>query len=258
MSSLQNSSLARALLLALAICLCTPLHAGIVNTYTNRATWQAATGGRTDIDFSALGLGAGGYTSYSDSSGLTIGGVTFTGYDASNNAYFLYALNPDSGWDENFGTGTLLKGPFWYQSAGLTTTYLQLVLPSSVTSFGIDLGTISPRGSNLRILVDGVYTGSPVTTATNSLTFFGFTADAPVNQVRIYVDSGSVTVTQALIDNVSFGAMLSGSSGGSGGGGGGSTPPPGSETPETSTLLYVGTGVYFMAWRRKKRLLQPA
>lgn len=249
MSSIKKSFLARALLLALAICLCTPLHAGIVNTYSDRAAWQAATTGRTDIDFSALGLGAGGYTSYSTSSGLTMSGVTFTGYDGSNNAYFLYALNPESGWDENFGTGTLIKGPVWYQNAGNTTTYLQVVLPSSVTSLGLDLGTIMPRGASLRMVVDGVYTGSPITTATNTLTFFGFTADAPVNQLRIYVDSGSITVTQALIDNFSFGEMLSGS-----GGGGGGQPPPGGETPEAATLLYVGTGVYFLAWRRKRQL----
>lgn len=249
MFSFKKSLFARALLLALAICLCTPLHAGIINTYTDRATWESATTGRTDIDFTALGLGAGGYTSYSTSTGLTMNGVTFTGYDSSNNSYFLYALNPESGWDENFGTGTLLKGPTWYQTSGLTSTYLQMVLPASVTSIGLDLGTIMPRGANLRVFVDGVYTGSPITTQTNSLTFFGFTADAPVNQLRIYVDSGSLTVTQALVDNFSFGELLSG-----GGGGGGGQPPPGGETPEAATLLYVGTGVYFLAWRRKRQL----
>ncbi len=246
MLSFKKSFLARALLLALAIWLCTPLHAGIVNTYTNRAAWQAATTDRTDIDFTALGLGAGGYIGYSTATGLTMSGVTFTGYDESNNAHFLYALNPESGWDENFGTGTLLKGPMWYQSSGVTSTYLQVALPSSVTSLGLDLGTITPRGASLRLVVDGVYTGSTITTATNSLTFFGFTADAPVNQLRIYVDSGSLTVTQALIDNVSFGELLSG------GGGGG--PPQGGETPEAATLLYVGTGVYYLAWRRRRQL----
>lgn len=251
MPSLLTSFVARALLLAVAIGLCTPMHAGIISTFSDRSAWQAATTGRTDIDFSALGLGAGGYTNYSDSAGLTISGVTFTGYDSGNNAYFLYALNPDSGWDENFGTGTLLKGPFWYQSSGITTTYLQVVLPASVTSLGLDLGTIMPRTASLRILVDGVYTGSPLATASNSLNFFGVTADAPISQLRIYVDSGSLTVTQALLDNFSYGTLLTG-----GGGSGGGSPPMGSETPETSTLLYVGTGVYFLAWRRKRRPVQ--
>lgn len=249
MLTIKKSVFARALLLALAICLCTPLHAGIVNTYTDRATWQSATAGRTDIDFSALGLAAGGYTSYSTSTGLTLSGVTFTGYDESNNAYFLYALNPEAGWDENFGTGTLLKGPMWYQSSGITTTYLQVVLPASVTSLGLDLGTITPRGANLRLFLDGVYTGSPVTTSTTGLTFVGFTTDAAVSQLRIYVDSGSITVTQALLDNLSFGQL-------SGGGGGGGTL--GGEVPEISTLLYVGSGLYFVAWRRKRQHLRAA
>lgn len=255
MSSFHKSFTVRTLLLVLAICLCMPMHAGIINTFTDRATWQASTTGRTDIDFSALGLAAGGYTSYSTAAGLTMSGVTFTGYDSSNNSYFLYALNPDSGWDENFGTGTLVKGPFWYQSGATTTTYLQMVLPASVTSLGLDLGTIVPRGGNLRVQVDGVYLASPVTTATNSLTFLGMTADAPISQVRIYVDSGSLTATQALIDNVSFGELLVS---GGGGGGGGGAPPPGAETPETSTLLYVGSGIYFLAWRRKRTVAHAA
>jgi hypothetical protein len=137
----------------------------------------------------------------------------------------------------------------WYQSGGVSTTYVQLVLPAAVTSFGIDLGTITPRGANIRVEVDGVYTGTPVGTSLSSLTFFGFSADSPVNQLRFHIDSGSLTVTQALIDNVSFGQLLSGGSGGSGGG-----VPPGAETPETATLLYVATGACLIAWRRKSRL----
>ncbi|MBM3736098.1 MAG: hypothetical protein FJW39_09955 [Acidobacteria bacterium] len=236
--------------MALLLAVCTPLQAGIINTYTSRATWEAATSGRTDITFNVLGLAAGGFTSYSNSTGLTVAGVTFTGFNETTASYFLYGINPAIGWDENWGTGTLIKGPTWYQSAGVTTSYIQLVMPASVTSFGIDLMTIGPRGANVRLSVDGTDLGSPVSTSTVSPTFVGFTSDTPVNQIRISIGSGTLFNTQALIDNVAFGTV----SGGGGGGGGG-----GVETPETTTLLLVGSGLYVCALKKRRwRRPRPA
>ena len=45
---------AAALLLALLVCLCTPLQAGIITTFTDRSTWQAATSGRGEAAVGAV------------------------------------------------------------------------------------------------------------------------------------------------------------------------------------------------------------
>jgi hypothetical protein len=222
---------------------CTQSQATIISTFTSRASWEAATSGRTDITFDSLGLSPGGFTNYSNSTGLTIGSVTFTGFTINTSSYFLYALNPQSGWDENYGSGTLLKGPMWYQSGGVNSSYIQLVFLAGITSIGLDLATIGPRGANVRVSVDGTDLGSAISTSNSALSFIGFTADTSVTQVRIYVDSGTLYNTQALLDNISYGTA---------------TPPPGSQTPETATLLLVGGGLYGIAWRRRRLRLSAA
>ena len=225
-------------LVVFLILVCTQLQASVINTYASRSGWEAATSGRTDIGFDSLGLSSGGFTSYSNSTGLSIGDVTATGFTTNTSAYFLYALNPQSAWDENFNSGTLLKGPMWYQTNGATSSYIQLTFLAGITSIGLDLATIGPRGANVRLSVDGTDLGAAVTTSTTGLTFVGFASDTAISQVRILLDSGTLYNTQALVDNISYGTVAG--------------PPPGSETPETATLLLVGGGLYVIAWRRRR------
>jgi hypothetical protein len=218
-----------------------PASGAILGTYTNRALWEAATSGRTDIDFESLGLvppPGMNFSNYSTAAGLTLGGATFTGW--TGGAYYLYAVNPPAGADEDFGSATLLRGPEWFSGS-----YLQIALPLTVTSFGLDVMTMTPGAGAVRILADGIDVAGAIATALRpTRTFFGFTSDTPIAQVRVIIDTGTVFQTQVLVDNVSFGAATSG-----GGGGGGGGP---AETAEITTLIYVASGVALLAWAKRR------
>ncbi len=233
---MRNTSKFTRTLIALAmlsIPLCTPLQATIIQTYNDRTTWQAATSGQSDIDFSDLTLGNGGtYTLYTTSAGLTWGGVNFTGVTGSG-GYYMVASNP--GGSDSFGTGNLLRGPAYWQGG-----YIELLFGANVTSIALDLMTMTPKGASISLVVDGVSVGGAIATSTGSPTFWGATADSPITSLRVYLSmSGSGSDTQAMIDNIAFGQA---------------GPPPGSETPEAATLFYVGGGVYLIAWKKKRSL----
>ena len=213
--------------------------ATILQTFTARTTWEAATSGRVDIDFSSLSLPLG-YQSYGTSSGLTTGGVTIVGV-LDSSTYYLYALNPPSGADENFGTGQLIRGPEYR-----TTSYLRISLPTATTSFGIDLMTAFPRAESFTIQLDGVDVGSVITTNSSTPTFFGVTTTGPISEVTIRLNSGTLNNTSGLFDNIGYGAA------GSGGGGGGG------ETPEVATMLGAGSGLLLMRWMARRAVATPA
>jgi hypothetical protein len=241
MRSLRNLFVSLLLLASLA-------SATVLQTFDSRTSWEAATTGRIDINFESLGLGVGGYQSYSTVGGLTTGGVTFVGVDTTS--FFLYALNPPGGAEENFGTNTILKGP--YMNAA---SYLRIVLPAATTSFGIDLMTYFPNAQSVQIKLDGIQVGLVVTQNRPTPTFFGFTTDTAISDLRIYVATGTPNFTQGLFDNVSYGtAGTSGSGTGSGTGG----DIPGEETPEIATMLALGSGLMMLRWLRRRTIMSAA
>ncbi|MEZ5398177.1 MAG: hypothetical protein R2729_00825 [Bryobacteraceae bacterium] len=213
-----------------------PAEASILGTYSDRATWEGLTSGRTDINFDALGLTPGGYTQYNNSAGLTVGDVNFVGYEAGS--YDLTALNPLAGWDEDYNTGTLLRGPFYYADS-----YLLVTFNTNITSFALDLMTMATSGQDFEIIVDGVSLGTISTAAQPATTFWGVRTDTPITSIRFQLASGSLTVTKGLFDNIALGLATAG--------GGGSPPPPG-ETPEAGTLLLTGVGLALVARARRR------
>ena len=213
------------------------MQAAVLGTYTDRASWEALTTSRTDINFSSLNLTPGGYQGYNTSSGLTLGGVQFIGWNGSS--YFLYALNPPSGADEDYNSGTILKGPEWYPNC-----YLLSVMPANITSVGFDLATVFPGARNIRIQIDGNDLGVVVTLNRPNLTFYGVQTDTPIGQIRFLVDSGTQYQTMVLLDNFAYGIAAGG-----GGGGGGGGP---AETVEATTLLYAATGLALVIIGRRR------
>jgi|GEM_PF-1429386 len=211
--------------------------ASVLGTYNDRATWEALTSGRTDIDFSSLGLAPGAFTNYSTAAGLTIGSANFTGgYGGSS--YQLYALNPSAGSAEDWNSGTLLAGPSW-----LTGAYFQVGLAGGVTSFGLDLMSAYPAGATFRIILDGIDLGITVVTGSRpNRTFFGVRTDVPFSTVRIVFDSSTPFGPQGLFDNIAFGDAAGGA------------PPPGGETPEVTTIVYFVSGVALMRWARRRSI----
>ena len=225
-------------LFILLIVLSSLASATVVATYTSRPLWEAASSGITNVDFESLGLGVGGYTSYSNGTGLSTGGLTFVGV-LDPNTFFLYALNPPLGADENFGSSTVLKGPELR-----ATSYLNITLPAATTAFALDLMTVFPAAQSFRIQLDGIDVGIVITSqARPTRTFFGVTTDAPISQVTITVDSGILNQTQGLFDNFAYGSI----------GGAPDPPPGGGETPEVATMLSVGSGLVLLRWARRRQ-----
>ncbi len=217
----------------LLVLLAIPAQATVLSTYTSRVTWESLVSGRTDIDFSILGLAQGGYTNYGAAAGLTTGGVNFTGIDGAG--YDLYAYNPPVGDAQNYGSGTILRGP-QYTAAN----YLRITLPTGTTAFGIDLATIAPAAQSFSVVMDGTGLGTVQAAAYPNRVFFGVRTDTPITEVRIYLASGMLYQTQGIFDNVSYGSS--------------STAPP-AETAEATTVLYIGSGLGLLFWTRRRQKL---
>lgn len=223
------------LFLLLAI---TSLSSATVVTFTDRGAWETATTGRTNIDFDSLGLGVGGFGGYSTAGGLTIGGATFVGHDGPT-TYWLYANNPSAGASENYGSGTLIK-LLWS-----ATAYLSINLPAATFAFGVDLMSAFPAAQSFHLQVNGTNLSTVATQARPARTFYGFTSDTQIADLRIYFDSGT-NGTVGLYDNFAYGALASGGGG------------PEAETPEAMTLLTVGSGLIALRWMRRRSILPGA
>jgi hypothetical protein len=204
------------------------------------------TTGVVNENFDSLGYTPGQYVYHNTSAGLSLGAVTYVGVDgAAAGGYQLLAMNPGAGWGSNFNSGTLLQGPDHHANS-----YLMITLPGGVTSFGLDLASVEPYASNFRIELDSIDLGVIISTLTHpNLQFFGVRTDVAFSTVKVILTSGSVTVTNGIFDNVSYGAALVGG----GGGGGGEDPPIPGETPEITSLIYLATGLGLVGWTARRR-----
>jgi len=234
-------------LLVVLLLISSPAYGTVLGTYNDRTTWEGLTTSRVDIDFESLGIAPGGFQSHNTVAGLTHGGVDFIGYQ--NGSPTLYAKNPPTGDTDDFLSNTLLRGPeFWVGGCCPDGSYLIAVVPSGVTSFGLDLMSAYPAGASFRIELDSIDVGVIVVTQSRpNRTFFGVRTDAPFAQVKVIMTSGTVFTTYGLFDNVAYGS--------SGGGG-----DPG-QTPEVATLLIVASGLLLFRFARRipiLRRLQPA
>jgi len=234
--SFQHRSFWAGLVAAVLLVLATPAQATILGTYNSRATWEGLTSGRTDIDFSTLGLaGPGSIAEYGTAAGLTVSSVNFVGVHAggSYGGYQLTAGFPASGASDDYGSGPRLVGPEYHTSG----SYLRATLPSGVTAFAIELATINPAAQSFRLLVDGVDIGSVINAQAHpNRTFIGVRTDTPIAEVRIVMNSGTQWNTRGLFDNVSYG----------------SSEPP-AETPEATSFLYMATGIGLISWTIRRR-----
>lgn len=229
------------IVVAMFLMLVLPAQASVLATYTDRTSFSAASSGVTTVDFSSLGLNQGGWAGYSTSNGLDISGVKFVGN--TNSSFYLYAYNPNPNDAEDYNSGTVLRGPEWNGNS-----YITMTMPTGVTAFGLDLATILPSMGTLTIQLDGINLGVTIQTqARPNLTFFGVTTDAPISEVKVLVTGGTLYQTQPILDNVTFGTA--GSSGGT------APAETGGETPEITTILYVGSGIGLLMWNRRRRAM---
>jgi len=211
-----------------------PANATVLATYQNDlAGFTLVTSNLTTVDFSSI-VGNNTYASYSTSSGVAISGATFKGVLGSG--YSLYA-NSIVGGSDDYGSGAKLIGPEYWPNS-----YLSILLPSSITAFGIEVMSSLPQAASFAFTVDGVPL-APVVTAQNNpnRTFFGFTSDAPMSEIQIRLISGTPYLTYPMFDNAVFGMA--------GVPGGGEEEVP-SETPEVTTLLYMGMGIAMIVFAK--------
>ncbi len=227
-----------------------PAQASVLQDFNSRATFAGAANSLVNIDFEGTATtesSAGGYTnyysSYSTSGGLNIDGISFVGVTSTGNSlYTTNAADPNA--SENYGTGTVLKGPEWYPGS-----YVSITLPTNITAFGFDLGAMLPSTATFQIDLVSLGVSYEVTTAPRpTLTYWGVTTDSAIGEIRVTTTGGNAYQTQLLLDNAVYG--LAGATGGG-------DPEQGSlgETPEVTTVLYVASGLGLLYWNKRRREL---
>ena len=200
--------------------------AGLI-TYADRATFEAATTGRTAIDF-ADGLAPGQtLREIPGVAGYTAAGVNFRG-TPSNFLYIIAAAHDSTygGWD---GDPTVLQS--------LVRDTLTVFLPTGVTAVGTDLYTIetatAPPATYGGPVVVTLASGETFTVDTfdkPTVAFVGFTSTAPITSLTFRANDSSYL----NVANFTYGTAAA--------------------VPEPSTLVMAGGGVVGLAvGRRRKR-----
>jgi len=212
-----------------------PAYSTTITTYSDPVSWAAATTpGYQTVTFTGLAP-AGGETNYFSPTGVTASGVNFIGYTSSGSSDIQVIDSSSVSW-YNDGSGDAV-----IESASPSTNfaplpYINIVLPANITALGMDLWTASSSAMSYGITVAG-NTYTVPTVGANTETFWGITSDTAVTSLQLDVPAAtSVSSTQALLDNFSFGASDM------------------SAAPEAGTYLLIGSGLIGLIVLRKRLL----
>ena len=210
-----------------------PARSATITTYTDPSAWAAAASVQQTITFEGLAP-ADGSTLYQGATGVTTGGVEFIGYTSSGSSW-IEVLDTNFNTYFNFGSNDALAQDMDRPNSSSPLPYIQIVLPTGVTAFGMDLFTVSPSADTYQITVAGNNYTVP-TDARPTEQFWGITSDTPIATINLTllgtVYNGS---TYALLDNFSFGTTTVGMS----------------QAPEAGTFLLIGSGLIGIAGLRK-------
>jgi hypothetical protein len=210
----------------------TPAYSTVLNTYTDLASWQAATSGVLTADFETS-------TPYNTATGVSAyPNVDFIGY-SSVPSFWLQVVNTTGSpfWD--FGSGNALMQDMNRPTAGSPPLpFIHVVFSAPVTAFGSDLFTTSPTALNFAVTVQGTqYIVNTFTKPTRA--FWGVTTDTPISFADFTVQGTNPTGgTEAFLDNFRYGTAQAG------------PPPP--DAPEAATLVMIGSGLIGLAYMRKR------
>ena len=206
--------------------------------FTDRPTWMAGVTGLTAYDF---GLpGAGSSVSYNTSSGLLQSGLglRLVGIDPTVQGGYTLAVVQGSAsvfWYDWSSGAVGRSGSF---TTGFAAPTIRITFTGGpVTAFGIDLGEngTTPGTGNLTITPEGQATTTMTTLVRPNFVFYGITSTTAFS----YIDISPQTVNgYAIIDNIAYGTA-------------GTAPDP---TPEVGTLLTVASGLFLLAYKRRRAL----
>jgi hypothetical protein len=223
---LQTSALYFALALAPAYCT-------TITTYSNPATWQAATSaGYQTVTFEGL-TPPGTSTPYYNSTGVTASGVDFIGYNSAGVSDVQVVDTSAVSWYD-WGTGDALIQSLNRPSSSSPLPYINIILPANITSLGLDLFTNSPQALSYTITVAGnQYTVPSFSQPT--LAFWGITSDTPITSIQLTLAGTTFNGgSNELLDNFSFGASDL------------------TAAPEAGTYLLIGSGLIGFVLLRKR------
>ncbi len=224
-------------LLVLLLAVTVPLAATTV--YTDWTGWEAGVSSYNAADFEGLTTN---YVFYG-ADGVTQNGAQIIGQvPGGSPAQQAWVINPLPNPEYDFGTGSVLKGPYF--TAGELGREIQIKLPGDTTAFAVDLMTVGSEVEAYTIMLSNGESWDNVLTAAGlTPQFFGITTDTTFSEVHLLLTTGVNTITYPVIDNVAYGIA-----------GAVVTPPleDPEETPEAATVILVATGLFFL-WRRLRR-----
>ncbi len=216
----------------------TPAYSTTLATYTDLASWQAATTGDQTITFAGK-AGGGAIATYNDATGVAYTDVQFIGI--VNIGYSLDVSDTNIMSWYSFGTGEALMQPM-NRGAGDPVPYIHVQFTNPVTAFGSNLFSYSSTGLSFVVTV----LGTTYTVATNTAAppaFWGITSDTPITSADFTLQGTTTTGgSVAFLDNFSYGTAEAGG-----------PPPP--DVPEAATFLMIGSGLLGLAVLGKRMKL---
>src|SRR5260370_12977731 len=219
---------------ALLVSGCVPARAS-VTVFTDRISGQSETSKANTTAFENIATLGGGPVQFN--SGLTLGSVTFQGFDNTASTVGDLEVNyPNMNW----GSGAFLEGP----AANSNGQHIIATLPAGIFAVGSDImlyepNTPSSLGEAITVKLSTGATIYPAQTISgfNSRGFIGFTSDTPISSITFFPSNDPAR--HLSLDNFSTGGQAA-------------APPP-----ETPAILFFGSGLLLMVWLFRPNIHSP-
>jgi len=156
-----------------------PACATTIQTYTDLASWQAATSPLLFMDFENGSLGNAA--------------VQFSGLNGGS----LYVQDTTAASWMNFGTG---KAAAVIVQSLTPIPYIHIVLNTPVTAFALNAFTANPNALSFTVTYNGTSSYTVPTPASGTPAFFGLTSDTLITSIDLTLQGPSVG-TYELVDN---------------------------------------------------------
>lgn len=214
---------------------------GALIPFTDRTAFEAATSGLVNLNFEGVAP-SNSSQDFPNPAGLALSGITFRTSGSGPSGTGVVSVYGSTAAEQspilNTGTGSIVV---WTPPDQPGTAYLDVWLSGGKTAFAVDLWTLDPSSSPLRIIVNSGEATENLDINTPDRPapyFFGVVSDLNVILlVRFVVPAGQVGL---IVDNVSAGVRDD-------------SPDP---IPEPSSMVLLGCGLVWIV-QRKLRTRTP-